>query len=344
MIPHTYTKMFTRDFTLATVETWCKAESTDLRQWTIKQQPCKPFIVFERNDEVVSVFYDPEGIEWIQHELSTLIKEDSSFITLLIKTFSHQITELKLYLDHTPLLSLPELKEFITKARKAWAWFEAMWWLIENLDNKKDTAHLSLLLELRKYSEKLASATDVIIRKSMANTISNKEYAEVILLEELFSGKIPSESVLKRRLKHYFYTDNTLFEDTSSQELEEKYSFAFEKENLENFQNRVVKGSMAYPGKVQGKIRRVMSYKDLHLMKKGEILISSMTLPDFVPAMEKASAIVTDEGGILCHAAIIARELKIPCIVGTGNATTFFQDGGLVEVDADNGVVRKIDK
>ena len=77
------------------------------------------------------------------------------------------------------------MEEFILKARKAWAWFEAMWWLIEDLDKKKDTVYLPSLLELRKYSEKLASATDVIIRKSMANTIPNKEYAEVILLLDL---------------------------------------------------------------------------------------------------------------------------------------------------------------
>ena len=67
-----------------------------------------------------------------------------------------------------------------------------------------------------------------------------------------------------------------------------------------------------------------------------------MTTPDFVPAMEKAAAIVTDRGGILCHAAIVSREMSKPCIIGTKIATKVLKDGDLVEVDADKGVVRKI--
>ena len=65
-----------------------------------------------------------------------------------------------------------------------------------------------------------------------------------------------------------------------------------------------------------------------------------MTSPDYMVAVKKAAAIVTDEGGVTCHAAIVSRELKIPCIVGTKNATKALKTGDLVEVDADNGVVR----
>jgi pyruvate,water dikinase len=69
-----------------------------------------------------------------------------------------------------------------------------------------------------------------------------------------------------------------------------------------------------------------------------------MTTPDLMPAIEKAVAIVTDEGGMLCHAAIVSRELGIPCIIGTRNATSILRDGDLVEVDAEKGIVRKIKK
>jgi pyruvate,water dikinase len=65
-----------------------------------------------------------------------------------------------------------------------------------------------------------------------------------------------------------------------------------------------------------------------------------MTRPDYLPAMQKASAFVTDEGGITCHAAIIAREMKKPCIIGTKIASKIIKDGDMVEVDADKGVVR----
>ena len=77
-------------------------------------------------------------------------------------------------------------------------------------------------------------------------------------------------------------------------------------------------------------------------MQKGEILVAIMTTPDFTPALKKAAAIVTDEGGVTCHAAIISRELGIPCVVGTRIATRTFKNGDILEVDANHGIVRKI--
>ena len=71
-------------------------------------------------------------------------------------------------------------------------------------------------------------------------------------------------------------------------------------------------------------------------------MVATMTFPNFIPAMEKAAAFVTDEGGILCHAAIVAREMKKPCIIGTKIATQVLKDGELVEVDANKGIVRKL--
>ena len=76
--------------------------------------------------------------------------------------------------------------------------------------------------------------------------------------------------------------------------------------------------------------------------KNKEILVSSMTTPSMVPIMKKAAAFITDEGGITCHAAILAREMKKPCIIGTKVATKALKDGDLVEVDADKGMVRII--
>ncbi len=77
-------------------------------------------------------------------------------------------------------------------------------------------------------------------------------------------------------------------------------------------------------------------------MKKGEVLVSIMTTPRLIAAARKAKAIVTDEGGITSHAAIVAREMKKPCVIGTRFATKIFKDGDMVEVDANNGIVRKI--
>ncbi|MEK6901557.1 MAG: PEP-utilizing enzyme, partial [Nanoarchaeota archaeon] len=111
---------------------------------------------------------------------------------------------------------------------------------------------------------------------------------------------------------------------------------------LETSTSPLIKGFIAYPGKVRGKVRIIHSYHDIKKIQQGEILVANTTHPTYVPGMHKAAAIVTNEGGIASHAAVVARELMKPCIVGTRIATKVLQDGDLVEVDADNGIVFKI--
>ncbi|MDO8581666.1 MAG: PEP-utilizing enzyme [bacterium] len=103
-----------------------------------------------------------------------------------------------------------------------------------------------------------------------------------------------------------------------------------------------VRGQVAYPGKVRGSVRIFKTSSDKVEFHEGDILITGMTTPDFVTIIKKAGAIITDEGGILCHAAIVSREMKKPCIIGTKIATKIFKDGDRVEVDAERGIVKKI--
>ncbi|VVB70681.1 Phosphoenolpyruvate synthase [uncultured archaeon] len=101
----------------------------------------------------------------------------------------------------------------------------------------------------------------------------------------------------------------------------------------------LVRGLNPSPGIVSGPISIIFDLKELYKVKKGDIMVTRMTTPDFVPAMKRAAGIVTDEGGITCHAAIVSRELGVPCVVGTGNATIVLKDGMNVTVDANTGVV-----
>ena len=78
---------------------------------------------------------------------------------------------------------------------------------------------------------------------------------------------------------------------------------------------------------------------EFHKMKEGAVLVANMTRPEYVSIMKKAIAIITDEGGITSHAAVVSRELKIPCIIGTQVATKKLKDGDKVFVNADHGVV-----
>lgn len=101
----------------------------------------------------------------------------------------------------------------------------------------------------------------------------------------------------------------------------------------------ILRGTSAYRGVVQGTVAHIETKEEFNKFKEGDILITSMTRVEFVPLMKKAAAIVTDEGGITCHAAIVSRELKKPCIIGTKNATQVLKDGDFVEVNANEGRV-----
>lgn len=117
-------------------------------------------------------------------------------------------------------------------------------------------------------------------------------------------------------------------------------------ENINVTQSDVsfLQGVVASTGKVEGVVRVIKSDDDLKALKTGEILVAIMTRPEFGPALDRAAAFVTDEGGMLSHAAIVSREMNKPCIIGTKSATQVLKDGDLVEVDADNGVVRVIER
>ncbi len=101
-------------------------------------------------------------------------------------------------------------------------------------------------------------------------------------------------------------------------------------------------GQCACLGYAKGAVRIIQGAKDLHKMKKGDILVAYATDPDVVPAMKKAAAIVTEQGGVTCHAAIVSRELGIPCVIGTKIATKVLKDGEIVEVDATKGIVKRL--
>ncbi len=82
--------------------------------------------------------------------------------------------------------------------------------------------------------------------------------------------------------------------------------------------------------------------EDMQAFERGEILVANQTTPEFLSVMKKAAAIVTEQGGITSHAAVISRELTVPCIIGIKSATRVLKDGDVVEVDANKGIVKKL--
>lgn len=170
--------------------------------------------------------------------------------------------------------------------------------------------------------------------------ISLQEYPYFIypeIVDALHGKPLNKTKVLKRKNNHYAICllsgKISVFEGEILHNL--LAITISKKESITEF-----KGRAAFLGKANGQVVIVKNIKDLKKLKKGNILVAAMTTVDFTPYLREVGAIVTDEGGITSHAAIISREMKKPCIVGTKVATQILRNGDLVEVDANNGVVR----
>jgi len=116
-----------------------------------------------------------------------------------------------------------------------------------------------------------------------------------------------------------------------------------EKNTQNDFSEIVTKGHVASRGLnsgiTVGIAKVILSPEDTIRLQRGEILVTTMTTPDYSIAISRAAAIVTDEGGVTCHAAIVSRELGIPCVIGTENATKLVKDGEKLKVDSNEGVI-----
>ena len=166
--------------------------------------------------------------------------------------------------------------------------------------------------------------------------------AEIKLLEYMDEAEIKTlQKELQERIKDSAFIDiNQECVMVINEELKQLKKAVLETEDYSQIQE--FKGLCANTGYAKGKVKIIMSATEAHKIEKGDILVAIMTRPDYVAGMKKAAAIVTEEGGVTCHASIVSRELDIPCIIGTKIATKALKDGMMVEVDATNGIVRKL--
>lgn len=151
-------------------------------------------------------------------------------------------------------------------------------------------------------------------------------------------GKNINKKAILKRIKHTIETlENKKRKFYSPKEGKKLFAKVIQKEEFS--EGVELKGQTAFPGLVRGKVKIVHSVKDLDKVQHGDIMVAITTNPDFMPAMYRALAFVTDVGGITSHAAIVAREMKKPCIIGTKFATKLLKDNDTVEVDANKGFV-----
>lgn len=164
-------------------------------------------------------------------------------------------------------------------------------------------------------------------------------YQEII---DLLNGNknLDKSEIIKRTQTTILYWNSRKTKIFSGIKAKQFFKSQTIKKEIVEFSADSLKGTCACSGYAKGKVKIINKADEMHKMKIGDIMVSHTTFPSLVPAMKKAVAIVTEDGGITCHAAIVARELKIPCVVGIKTATQVLKDGITIEVFADDGIVR----
>lgn len=171
----------------------------------------------------------------------------------------------------------------------------------------------------------------------------NPNWIMEITTEEMFSAlngkKLPSKLEMNRRLKNYaMLVRNSKTQLVSDPALIKKMmkQYFVDAIPVEEITGRVA----CLGGIIRGRAKICLDKKEIGKVKKGDILVAQFTTPDFVPAMEKAVAIIADQGGVSSHAAIVSRELGVPCVIDTKNGTRIIKDNDYVEVNAKTGLIK----
>ncbi len=185
-----------------------------------------------------------------------------------------------------------------------------------------------------------------ILGKQFSISVNDLFFYSQTELLDLFAKKKLSKSDIKNRKQSYFMQgiDGHLIMKAGSEAEDIVKSFL----NTAKEFRQQIKGIIANKGLVEGRVKVIdldfssfdQLKREINKMKQGDILVAETTSPELMAACKKAGAIVTNQGGLMSHAAIVSREFNIPCIVGTGNITEIVKDGDLVKVDANNGIVK----
>jgi pyruvate,water dikinase len=286
--------------------------------------------------------------DYLGKRLCGLARKNIKFIPNLCKQFKLLADEVTKFLStHDPKkLTFKEWEQYWDCIQRYYLPHLSVKYMVDYLSVKELKKYLPLLEDARLYAESIFRNTENFLEEVLNQIAKQNKYSKNILLAATASEindyfknkKLPNQQAIKNRFNRSALiikkAKQQLYVGNEVKKIEDVVTFLDTKAHL--------RGQSAYKGKVTGVVRIVLNPKKVVVFKKGDILITGMTRPEFLSLMKKSAAFVTDAGGILSHAAIMARELKKPCIIGTKFATKIFKDGDTIEVDADKGIVRKI--
>jgi hypothetical protein len=251
-----YEKLFSRDFSLPTVEIWIRGECINPKEWTDKKQPFLPYQVAERADGTIHFYYNLQGVDWACDILLKQAKKDKDFIPKIGKTVIEKLSFIRPIYEKQKAIPRPQLEKFLREFENGLPWFEAMWffteWMIDEMPDVLEGLDIKNLENLRIETENLLGFSDTVIRKSLEKSYPDLGHlSSVIKKEELLSDKIPNQAILVKRYKGYFFSGNQLFL-TSKSQIAKKLGIHFVEEKVKNKKIKQLKGSVACKGFVKG--------------------------------------------------------------------------------------------
>jgi phosphohistidine swiveling domain-containing protein len=331
----TYFKAYTRENTLFSIQVWEEHQVNLLPNYLGEPAPIS---IFDTYGGVSRVYFHENIWAIWQNLILEKAKKDIAVIESLVTSYAKQVDELEAVWKKGSFDSREELVAFFNVMAQTWVGVSVTYTLpeVEHIDQK----YQDLGMELRTRSADFLDATDHVVLATLTKLYPGLgDLVKYISIEELRSNTLQTREVLETRKQHYIYFKFELYTTTSVEELAKRNDI-FIKEDVVPEGIRELRGQTAMKGTVRGKVRVLHSKSEISTLKAGEILVTAMTTPDYLPAMHRAAGFITDEGGITCHAAIVAREMKKPCVIGTKIATQALKTGDTIELDADQGIIR----
>lgn len=302
------------------------------------------FIQFEEG--VGSNYLLPQELSRMGKHFSGLVISNPKITKIWVaKTIqgADAITGLLNRLQKKKIISPNDYKELDSLIHKFTPFNFAIKRVIDYLPAKLQAQLLPDFEYARVYTENIYNNIDKVLVRMLSSIAKKTGYQVKFLktittteIEKYFrTGKLPLQEELKERYQGVA----VFYKNGGEKVIFGKKFIDFKEELISRLMKQRIKGTPAYLGKAKGVVRVVLDPFKVKEFNQGDILVTGMTRPDYLPLMKKSAAFITDAGGMLSHAAIMARELKKPCIVGAEIATKILKDGDIVEVDAKEGAV-----
>ena len=334
-----YRKLLTRSIPLLTVQYWYAGEYFGLHNLTEKRVHFNPLFI-HREGKGVDSYYETNNPETKDENLVKYFIENPKKFDDLMKKYD---LECKRLIAISKKAKQKDFSKIFKMLVSYWATFDVINVLSSALGKNPGNRVLKKAYEQRKKWEKVEYISEKCIMNLAEKSFPDyKDYLYFLTFDELNKKNLPSKEELEKRKRGYIYFEGKVYTNINLEDLEKQEGIELVRPSQELKSDNLIKGTTAMKGKAIGSVKIILNPKDLYKIRQGDILVTVMTSPDYVPALKKVSAIITNEGGIMCHAAINARETNKPCIIGTQIATHVLRDNDLVEVNAsqDQGTVK----